>query len=180
MTERNLYQIFDLAKQLKIPWWYLMQVRIDLRNVRSKGYGIYWGVGGLLELEVYAPHGPFLMELRREKYNQRAESKHLIKIEQLVKRYGKGVPKNLYLNSEIAGLPRDTRKTLPKTEFECIKKTLTSEDPVVRATGILELSSFSEARPDFKPRIVTLLESYLTDPDEKVRINAEKVLLNLI
>ena len=89
ITEKNLHQILDLAKQLKVPWWYLMNINFDLLNVQSKGFALHWGVGNQLELEATSPHGPIIVGLVREKFNQRKKSEHLLKIEEAVKKYSR-------------------------------------------------------------------------------------------
>ncbi len=87
MTEKNLYEIYDLARQYKGPWWYLLNLRLSLENIRSRGYGLKWGVGGVLTLDVDSPHGTITLWLTRQRFNQRARSPILDKIEDFINNY---------------------------------------------------------------------------------------------
>jgi hypothetical protein len=86
ITEENIYQIFNLAKKFKIPWWYLMQITFTLQNIHSKGFALHWGVGNQLELEIHSPHGTIAVGLVREKFNQREKSDHLLRIKERIDR----------------------------------------------------------------------------------------------
>ncbi len=84
IREHNLYQILDLAKNYKVPWWYLMHIVFNLRNIHSKGFASHWGIGNQLELEFTTPHGIIEVGLVRDKLNQLEKSEHLLKIQESI------------------------------------------------------------------------------------------------
>ncbi|NVM27689.1 MAG: hypothetical protein HWN65_02515 [Candidatus Helarchaeota archaeon] len=89
IDEENLYRLKTLAKELKVPWWYLMDISFNLENVVSKGFTFRWGAHGStnLILRVNSPHGEILVELVKKKFNARSPADQLVKIDRIVHKH---------------------------------------------------------------------------------------------
>jgi hypothetical protein len=62
----------------------------------------------------------------------------------------------------------------PEEEFREIQQEISNEDPVVRGLAAVDLGSFATEHQEFKERALAILEKCLNDPDEDMRMNAQK------
>ena len=91
IVEANLYQIKDLAKEMKVPWWWLMDITFDLKNIAVQGFDfrLGWRSSTNLGLLVKSPQGDIHIELMKQRANTRVPSEKLRQISNIIKKYNK-------------------------------------------------------------------------------------------
>ena len=91
ITEENLHQIYDFARDLKVPWALLMNIRIDLKKCMIIKYkmriGFFSGGRKNLVIDVLTNTQSFLIELEKRKFNAWTPSNALVEIRSLIEQY---------------------------------------------------------------------------------------------
>ena len=91
-TEENFHQIFNVAREMKISWPYLLNVKFYLKSIGFKKYKtrIRFVSGGSknLLLSVYTSHGDIVLELEKKKFDAWTPSEDLKEINYFIRTYG--------------------------------------------------------------------------------------------
>jgi len=107
LNEENFHQILDLAEELNIKWYLLMNLNFDLKKISCLAYKPhheYMRPRTInLWLVVETHHEPIVLILEKLYPSPFTPATSLVKIETTIKKYGKGVltKENLYLINEF-------------------------------------------------------------------------------
>jgi hypothetical protein len=63
-----------------------------------------------------------------------------------------------------------------EAEFQELRDEITDEDAVVRGMAAVDFGTFALDHPEYKDRVIVLLERALNDPDNDVRTSAQQSL----
>jgi hypothetical protein len=85
-TDQHIFEIYDLARKYNVSWWQLMNLLINLQNIRSKGLSKNYG-GNFLTLAVDTPQGSIEIRIGKQKYRGSITSPDLIELSRLIRRY---------------------------------------------------------------------------------------------
>jgi hypothetical protein len=107
LNEENFHQILDLAEELNIKWYLLMNLNFNLKKISCLAYKPhreYMRPRTInLWLVVETRHEPIVLILEKIYPSPFTPAPSLVQIEKIIKEYGKGVltKENLYLINEF-------------------------------------------------------------------------------
>lgn len=94
IDEENLHHILEMARELRVKWVVLMDIKLDLKKIATQGFESrpdFATSSYNLFLEVMSSQRLIQLELQKLKLNAWSPSKRLVEIEDIVRKYGRSM-----------------------------------------------------------------------------------------